>query len=238
MSESDPAVRTDALLKRFGSFTVLRSVSLEVARGVSLTIFGRNGAGKTTLLKIVAGLTRTYHGGVHLFGENLRDAGEGLRRRVGFVSHETLLYPDLSARDNLLFYARLHRIADQGSVVDGLLTEIGLESKSTMAVRTLSRGMKQRLSLGRAFLHRPELLLLDEPFTGLDERAVDTLDGMLRHFKSNGGSILMASHNLERGWRHADHVAVLDRGSIVYETSVEKTDPDRFRSQYREIISH
>jgi heme exporter protein A len=231
-------VRTEDLSKQFGSFTVLRSVSLALAPGESMTIFGRNGAGKTTLLKIVAGLTRTYRGRVYLFDEDVQKAGDGLRSRIGFVAHETLLYQDLTVHDNLMFYARLYGLADARSVVERSIKQIDLETKTSTAVRALSRGMKQRLSLGRAFLHRPDLLLLDEPFTGLDEQAVDILDGMLDQFRHDGGSIIMASHNVERGWKHADRVAVLERSSVAYETSSQEITHEQFRVRYREILSH
>jgi len=238
VSENGPVVRTDALSKQFGGLTVLRSVSILVAPGKSLTIFGRNGAGKTTFLKIAAGLIRTYRGKVYLLGEDLSQAGQNVRRQIGFVSHETLLYPDLTARENLMFYARLYQIDDAKTVVESALSRLELEAKAATTVRTLSRGMKQRLSLGRAFLHGPAILFLDEPFTGLDERAADTLHGMLEEFKTGGGSIVMASHNLERGWRHADEIVVLERGQVAYEGAAGDTDLEQFRAQYRDIISH
>jgi heme exporter protein A len=238
VSDGIPVVRTDALSKQFGGLTVLRSISIALARGKSLTLFGRNGAGKTTLLKITAGLTRTYRGSVYIFGQDVSKATEDIRRRIGFVSHESLLYSDLTARENLLFYARLYRIADTTSVVDDALVRHALEAKATTPARALSRGMKQRLSLARAFLHQPEIVYLDEPFTGLDERAADVLDNVLGTFKDRGGSIVMASHNLERGWKHADQIAVLDHGRIAFESTVADSNPSEFRALYRDIISH
>ena len=234
---SDAVLRTADLSKQFGSLTVLRSVSLEVSFGESLAIFGRNGAGKTSFLRIVAGITHTYRGTVDLFGESLKKAGQSIRRRIGFVSHETLVYPDLTTRENLVFYGRLYSLDNPEARADEMLDRMGLEAKSRTTTRSLSRGMKQRLSLARAFIHEPDLLLLDEPFTGLDEQAADTLDELLSRFRSGGGSILMASHNIERGWKHADRVAVLDRGGIPYQASVSDTDFAQFHSRYREIIS-
>jgi heme ABC exporter ATP-binding subunit CcmA len=228
-------LRTEALSKQFGNLTVLRSLSVTVQPGEFLTIFGRNGAGKTTFLKIVAGLVRSYTGDVVLFGENLNSTGNAARRRVGFVSHETFLYPDLTVRENLLFHARLYRIPDASRVVDRAIGDMGLEAKAAVPVRTLSRGMKQRVSLSRAFLHQPELLLLDEPFTGLDERAAEVLDQALQTFKAGGGSVLMASHDIARGWK-ADRVAVLDRGGLACETTVAQTTQDEFRATYRDIL--
>lgn len=237
MSRTDAVVWSNNLCKQFGSFTVLRSVSLELEPGESLLIFGRNGAGKTTLLKIIAGLVRTFRGDLSLFGADAKKAGQALRGRLGFVSHETLLYPDLTIHENLMFYARLYSIADARTVVAGSITRMGLDSKSASIVRSLSRGMKQRLALARAFLHDPDLLLLDEPFTGLDEPAIDILDGLLTAFRERGGSMLMASHNVERGWKHADRAAVLERGSVAYETPTQGMTGETFRARYRGILA-
>jgi len=235
--EGGTVLRTDALSKQFGNVTVLRSLAVTLQKGEFLTIFGRNGAGKTTFLKIVAGLVRSYRGDVILFGENLKKASNESRRRIGFVSHETFLYPDLTVRDNLLFHARLYQITDGRLSVERAIGEMGLEAKAVLPVRTLSRGMKQRVSLARAFLHSPEFLLLDEPFTGLDERATDVLDATLRKFKVDGGTVLMASHDIASGWRHADRVAVFDRGGIAREAAVTNTSQEQFRSEYRDILS-
>ncbi len=238
MFKDGTVLRTDALSKQFGNITVLRSLSVTLQKGEFLTIFGRNGAGKTTFLKIVAGLVRSYRGDVILFDENLKKASDESRRRIGLVSHETFLYPDLTVRDNLLFHARLYQIPDRRLSVERVIADMGLDAKSGLSVRTLSRGMKQRVSLARVFLHSPELLLLDEPFTGLDDRATDVLDAALRKFKADGGSVLMASHDIAHGWRHANRVAVLDRGAIARETTVANTSQEQFRSEYRDILSH
>lgn len=237
MSKNDAVLKAEALSKWFGSLTVLRSLSVVLRQGEFLTIVGRNGAGKTTFLKIVAGLVRSYNGDAFLFGENLKTNSAASRRRIGFVSHETFLYPDLTTRENLLFHARLYRMPDTGAAIDRAIAEAGLETKATVPVRTLSRGMKQRVSLAAAFLHGPDLLILDEPFTGLDDRAADAIDDRLRAFKADGGTVLMASHDLARGWRHADRVAVLDRGEFAYEATVAGTSQETFQAKYRDILS-
>ncbi|MDH3215405.1 MAG: heme ABC exporter ATP-binding protein CcmA [Candidatus Krumholzibacteria bacterium] len=237
MSDNQIVLRAESLAKQFGTLTALRSASLKLARGEFVTIFGRNGAGKTTFLKIVAGLIRSYRGSVHLFDEDCRSAGDLLRRRFGFVSHESLLYQDLTVRDNLLFYGKMYGVNEIRSSVERTITEMGLEAKASSLVRELSRGMRQRLSLGRAFLHDPHILLLDEPFTGLDDRAAAILDGKLTRFKDAGRSVIMATHNAERGWKHADSVAVLDRGIIVYNSAVKDTTFEKFRAEYLQILS-
>lgn len=236
-SAGETILRTNQLTKHFGSFIALNATSLQLTRGECLTVFGRNGAGKTTLLKIIATLIRSYAGEVYLFDQELKKAGDDIRRRIGFVSHDSFLYEDLPVLDNLIFYARLYGLDDPAGRARRTINDIGLEAKTATPVRALSRGMKQRLSLGRAFIHEPEFLLLDEPFTGLDESAADLLDGRIAHFKAGGGSLMMATHNAERGWRHADHIAVLDRGTVVYESAVSDTSFDAFHATYRDILS-
>jgi heme exporter protein A len=227
----------EGVAKRFGKTTALRSVTFALERGEFLTIFGHNGAGKSTLLNIIATLIRSYDGDVYMFGENLGKADENTRRSVGFMSHDSFLYADLTAYENLLFYARLYSLTDPAGAAGAMLTRVGLEEKSHAVVRELSRGMKQRLSLGRAFLHSPKLLLLDEPYTGLDETACTNLGDMLLEFTFSGGTVLMTTHDIDRGFRVADRVLVLDRGRIVFETSTAETGLDEFRSQYRAILS-
>lgn len=236
LADDSTILATRNLTKAFGRVTALDSLSLTLSCGEFLTIVGRNGAGKTTLLKIVSSIIRSYRGEVFLFGDNLKGSDEGMRRRIGFVSHESLLYKDLTVRDNLVFYARLYGVDDPDKKVDDMIGRVGLEAKSQVTVRTLSRGMRQRLSLARAFVHEPQLLLLDEPFTGLDERASEVLDTFLGEFKNGGGTVIMVTHNIERGWAHAGRVAVLERGTIARETSVGETSFNTFRDEYRRIL--
>ena len=237
MSNGEAILTTRDLTKQFGSFRALTSASLELVRGECLTVFGRNGAGKTTLLKIIATLIRSYTGDVRLFGRELKKSDEATRRRIGFVSHDSFLYEDLPVFDNLMFYARLYGVDKASERVRRVIQYMGLEARSAAPVRALSRGMKQRLALGRAFIHEPELLILDEPFTGLDERAAELLDHRIAVFRERGGSVVMATHNAERGWRHADQVVVLDRGRVAYKTSVLDASFDEFHKKYRDILS-
>lgn len=234
---TDTVLVCDGVGKRFGKTTALRSVSFSVEPGEFLTIFGHNGAGKSTLLNIISTLIRTYDGEVTLFGANLRKADENTRRSTGFLAHDSFLYADLTAFENLLFYARLYGLPDAAGIARTMLAATGLEDKSSTVVRDLSRGMKQRLSLGRAFLHEPRLLLLDEPYTGLDETACMNLNGMLAEFTEGGGSVLMTTHDIDRGYRVSDRVMVLDRGRIVFGGRTAETSLDVFRDRYHDILS-
>jgi heme exporter protein A len=234
---ADAVLSCDKVAKRFGRTTALRSVTLSVQKGEFLAIFGHNGAGKSTLLNIFATMIRSFEGTVTLFGTDLAGADENTRRDLGFMSHDSFLYADLTARENLIFYARLYGVADPAGAAAGMLERVRLEHKSHSIVRELSRGMRQRLSLGRAFLHSPRLLLLDEPYTGLDETACVNLNGMLSEFTKGGGTVLMTTHDIDRGFRVADRVLVLDKGRVVMETSTSDIDLDGFRDRYHEILS-
>jgi heme ABC exporter ATP-binding subunit CcmA len=234
---TDPVLVCDGVSKRFGKTTALRSVTFSAQPGEFLTIFGHNGAGKSTLLNIIATLIRTYEGVVEVFGTNLKKADENTRRSMGFLAHDSFLYADLTAFENLLFYARLYGLENPGDLAGKMLTRTGLEEKSSTVVRDLSRGMKQRLSLGRAFLHEPRLLLLDEPYTGLDETACLNLNGMLSDFTRDGGSVLMTTHDIDRGYRVSDRVMIIDRGRIIFGEHTEKTSLESFRDRYHEILS-
>jgi heme exporter protein A len=227
----------DSVAKRFGRTTALRSVTFSVGEGEFVVVFGHNGAGKSTLLNIVATLIRSYEGTVSLFGDDLARADEDTRRSIGFMSHDSFLYADLTAYENLVFYARLYGVGDPSGSSRAMLERVGLAHKSRSVVRDLSRGMKQRLSLGRAFLHSPRLLLLDEPYTGLDETACGNLNAMLSEFTAGGGTVLMTTHDIDRGFRVAGRVLVLDRGRVVLETVAAEIGLEAFRRRYQGILS-
>ena len=236
MPTADKILETDGLTKQFGRLYALRSVSTSVAGGEFVAVFGRNGAGKTTFLRIISSLVRSYSGTVKLFGQDLKKTGEDTRRRIGFLSHDSFLYKDLSVLDNLVFYAKLYRVRSLNDRVDNLLERVGLEIKRNKPVRTLSRGMKQRLSLARVFLHQPQFLLMDEPYTGLDEEACERLDGLLSEFVLAGGAIVLTTHNISRGLKHAHRIVVFDRGRIVHESKAGELGVDEFQDLYKEMI--
>jgi heme exporter protein A len=222
------AIALEGLERRFGDRPVLRGIALRVAEGETLAVFGSNGAGKTTLLRVLATLLRPHAGSAQVLGAALPDEAWKARGRVGFLGHESLLYPDLSARDNLLFHARLHGIAARR--VDELLTAVGMDSRARDPVRELSRGMVQRVSAARAVLHDPPLLLLDEPRAGLDPAAAERLEPLIG--RGSGRTRVVVTHDAERGLREADAVLGLRDGRAVVTGAVGSVDAGALRGLY------
>lgn len=210
------AIETRELVKAFGPVHALRGVSLEVPRGESLVIFGPNGAGKTTLLKILATLIRPTSGTVRLFEADPR-GDPALRRLIGVVSHHSYLYGGLTALENLLFAGRLYAVPDTAERAKALLDAVGLWERRDDLVRTYSRGMLQRLSIARALMHDPPLLLLDEPYTGLDRHAAGVFTRLLDGLRGTR-TIVMTTHSIEQGLALCDRMAILVDGSIAYES--------------------
>ncbi len=208
-------IQVRGLVKRFGYTVVLRGVSLDVPAGQTVVLLGPNGAGKTTLLRILATLLKPSAGQVFVDGHDLVRHPEAVRHLLGYVSHQPLLYPDLSARENLRFYARLYGMEKPDTRIDEMLEIVGLSRRGDDLVRTFSRGMVQRLTIARALLHNPPVLLLDEPDTGLDPQAAAMLARLLREVAGTGRTILLTTHNLARGMDFADRVVVLAGGRIV-----------------------
>jgi len=207
-------VEADTVGKSFGRVRVLRDVSLRVAAGEGVAVFGPNGAGKSTLLRLCATLYAPTSGTLALFGE--RDP-TAVRRRIGLLSHQSFLYPDLSARENLAFYARLYGLASPEATADAWLERVGLGASAARPVRVFSRGMEQRLALARTLLHAPELLLLDEPWSALDAAAADLLTDLLRSLRREGRTLLVATHDFERGLAIAERAVILHGGQLVWE---------------------
>jgi len=212
----DPPVRAEGVARSYAGVPVLSGVDLTVRAGEAVALLGANGAGKTTLLRILALLLRAGGGRLALFGTDARTAPPALRRRIGYVAHESLCYPDLTAAENLAFYARLFEVRDAPARIAELLAWAGLEAAARRPVRFYSRGMGQRLALARALLHAPDLLLLDEPFAGLDAEAVAALQERLASLRTAGHAIVLTTHDLERAAPVATRLAVLHRGRIVW----------------------
>jgi heme exporter protein A len=237
MSESlraDAAVSIRGLERRFGTVAVLRRLDLEVTRGECLAIFGPNGAGKSTLLRTLAGLVRADAGTVEIFGRAL-PADAALRARIGYLGHDAFLYRDLDARENLEYYARLFGSASPTRVTP-LLAEVGLEKVASRRVATFSRGMQQRLGLARALLHAPELLLLDEPLTGLDPEGASVLTTMLARMKRDGVTVLMATHDAARALESATRTIVIDRGRVAWDSGgAALPDVPTLAARYTEV---
>ncbi len=222
-STSPPlAIRARGVTKLYGDFPALQNVDLDVARGEFLAVLGRNGAGKSTFLKLLALLTKPSFGTLVVGGE-VSDRQEA-RRRLGLLGHDTFLYDELTAEENLDFYATLYQVRDGRAVVRQTLQSVGLEKFRKELVRNFSRGMRQRLTIGRLFLHGPELLLLDEPFNGLDDRAVVLLEDMLKEAHRQGKTILLCTHQLELALKLATSLLIIDRGKVAY---LGPNQPDR-----------
>ena len=226
-------LEAQALRKAFGPVSALRGVDLALSPGETVALFGPNGAGKTTLVRCLAALCRPDGGKVLVGGEDLSGpSGARLRARIGFVGHQTLLYDSMSARENLVFYAGLYGLRSPGQRAMALLEEFGLAHRAHDAVRGFSRGMQQRLSLARAFLHEPEALLLDEPATGLDPSAAALLDARLVRFRQSGGACLVVSHDIAGALALADRYAVLRGGRIAAGGPARDTDAARLRAEH------
>lgn len=210
-------IKLHSLTKNYGYNPVLRGVDLHVGEGEFVTLVGPNGAGKSTLLRIVATLLRPTSGEVRIGGWPLPSHANRVRRHIGLVSHQSLLYRDLSAAENLSFFARLYGLPDANERVQAALRQVGLLARQRDPVGTFSRGMVQRLTIARATLHEPDVLLLDEPYTGLDQEASALLDELLRRETAAGRTVLMITHDLGHGLGLSDRLVILHHGRIVHE---------------------
>lgn len=228
------AIEVRAITKDFGPVRALRGVTLAVGTGEALVVFGPNGAGKTTLLKIIATLMRPTSGQVLLFGEDPRADGR-LRGRVGFVSHHSYLYPGLTGKENLLFAARMYGVREAPARVESLLAAVGLAGRGGDLVRTYSRGMMQRLSIARGLVHDPEILLLDEPYTGLDRQAAAGFTDLLTAMRGTR-TIVLTTHSIEQGVALCDRVAILVDGGVAYEARDGAGDVRAVERIYAECV--
>lgn len=207
-------IEVKKLVKRFGLKTVLRGVDFKVEPGEFVVLLGPNGAGKTTFLRILSSLSRPSMGLVKVAGFSLPAQSAAVRQRLGVVSHMPLLYADLTAEENLQFYGRLYNIAALSERITTVLDLIGLASRRRDMVRTFSRGMQQRLAIGRAVLHDPDVMLFDEPYTGLDQDASEMLDDVLKNVAAAGRTVVMTSHDLARAEELGTRFDILSRGVI------------------------
>jgi len=235
LSSVKPIIRVHNLFKAFGPHTALAGVNLRVAAGEWITLVGPNGAGKTTLLRILATLARPTSGDVQLFGLDAQRHGAEIRRQLGFLSHRTLLYDDLTAAQALAFYGRIYGLADGASRSAAMLDRFHLTARQDDLVATYSRGMQQRLAVARALLHRPQLLLLDEPYTGLDPLAAEALTHLLAEVNAAGCTILLATHTLESGAYPARRAVVLRQGRVIHDAPL--SDGAMFPALYRRLIT-
>ncbi len=221
----------EGLTKSFGHFRALRGIDFSLPKGCFLTIMGPNGAGKSTLVRVLATLARPSSGRVLLAGMDLTKEAAKARKLLGVVLHQTLLYDDLTAEQNLRFYGRLYEVSGLEAMIQEVAEQVGLAHRLRDPVRTFSRGMQQRLAIARAILHNPSIMLLDEPDTGLDIEAAARLKQILRGTRGVQRTVLMVTHNLERGLQICDRLAIMHRGRIVY-IGNGGIDPDSFRELY------
>jgi heme ABC exporter ATP-binding subunit CcmA len=235
-SRAAPVVEVAGLSKRFGHVRALRAVDFALGAGESLAVFGPNGAGKTTLLRVLAGLLKPDGGTVRFGGELLVRGNADHRRRVGLISHHSLLYDGLTAQENLVFYARLYAVAEPRAAAARALAGVGLEARAGDQVGTFSRGMIQRLAIARALLHDPEVMLLDEPFSGLDQAAAGTLRQLLGRLRAERRTMVLVTHNIDEGLELATHVAIQVSGRFV---SLGPRDGDlaTYRARYQQATA-
>jgi heme ABC exporter ATP-binding subunit CcmA len=229
------AVAAEDVWKYYGDYPALREIKLAVEPGSCVALLGRNGAGKTTLLRIIAGLSKAGRGRVSILGKDARDPAT--RRRVGVLGHGISVYEELSALENLMLFGRLYGLGNPRAAATVWLERVGLERVSDGLVREFSRGMRQRLAIARAVLHGPEVLLLDEPFTSLDDRAIAVLQMVLREALSAGCTIVLSTHQLREALELATHVALLNRGQLAYHgprTAEMLADPGWLYARYGE----
>lgn len=225
------------LNKRFGPKTVLRSLDFTVKSGEFVALLGPNGAGKTTFLRILASLSRPLFGEVRVAGYRLPQQAALVRRRLGVVSHLPLLYGDLTAEENLRFYGRMYAVPNLDERIVEVLELVGLYPRRRDLVRTFSRGMQQRLAIGRAVLHDPDVMLFDEPHTGLDQDACAMLDTVLREVAAKGRTVVMTSHDLARAADLASRFDVLSRGKIIASVQRDEMDTtDNLLGFYRQAV--
>ncbi len=208
------AIALEHAWKFYGDYAALRDLTLRVDAGSCCALLGRNGAGKTTLLRILAGLSPFQRGRVTVFGQSPNS--EKAREQVGFLGHGIGVYEDLSARENLHFFARVAGIRNSNTIANDWLDRVGLARVAAMPVRQFSRGMRQRLALARTFLHTPGVLLLDEPFTSLDDRAITMLSDLLTEARQRGATIVFSTHQLREAFAIASHVALIENGRLCY----------------------
>lgn len=215
---------------------ILRGIDLSINAGERMALLGANGAGKTTLLRILAGLSRPGSGQITLDGLDLIQQTREIRCKVGFVAHQPYLYDDLTALENLLFFARMYAVEQPQARAAKLLLRVGLNKKAHERASSLSRGQLQRLALARALLHSPQLLLLDEPDTGLDQEGLEVLSELLQEHSSQGGTILFTTHDLEVALRRSDQITILHHGHMAYQQTTTNLEQESVRRVYQEVI--
>ncbi len=230
-------IEVKKLVKRFGLKVILRGLDFSVESGEFVALLGPNGAGKTTFLRILATLSRPSLGHVKVAGHHLPHEAAQVRAKLGVVSHMPLLYPDLTAEENLRFYGRMYGISNMEARISEVLEMVGLDHRRKDLVRTFSRGMQQRLAIGRAVIHDPEVMLFDEPYTGLDQDASEMLDDVLRSVAAEGRTVVMTSHDLARAEDLATRFDILSRGVITASATRADLRETNLLSYYKQALA-
>lgn len=228
-------IQLKGVTKNYGLNPVLNGVDLQIEENEFVALVGPNGAGKTTILRIVATLQSPGGGTVTVGGWPLPEHADQVRRYIGMISHQAMVYGDLNAVENLTYYAGLYGIEDPDARILQLLDEVGLKRRIDDPVRTYSRGMMQRLAIARATLHNPDVLLLDEPYTGLDSSAIKLLDELLAEQHAAGRTILMITHDFVHGLSQCKRVVILNKGKIAADYQRDEYSSAEIIERYREI---
>lgn len=225
------------LVKRFGLKSVLKGLDFQAGAGEFVGLLGPNGAGKTTLLRILASLSRPTMGLVKVAGYRLPQQAAGVRANLGVLSHQTLLYGNLSGEENLQFFGKVYNVENLEARIIEVLELVDLARRRRDLVRTYSRGMAQRLAIARAMIHNPRILLLDEPYTGLDQDASLILDSILKQIAAQGRTVVMTSHDLVRTAELCSRFDVLSRGKIIASAGRDEIPQDGLLAFYRQAIN-
>ncbi len=235
LSQNDYIIEARGMVKKFGFKTALRKVDLFLKKGDCLALFGPNGAGKTTLIQILCSLMLPTSGKVVIAGFDTRYDREDLHKIIGLIAHDSFLYNNLTAAENLYFYGRMYNVPQLNEKIEELINLVGLSQYMNDQVQTFSRGMKQRLSVARAIIHDPAILFLDEPYTGLDQQGIEDLKQLLIAFRNQGKTIILTSHNLYRGLELCNQVGILKSGALIYREDIAKINKDDFQKIYLKL---
>ncbi len=235
MLPTQPAVHASSVTRIFGRRRAVDGVDVTLSAGDCLVLFGPNGAGKTTLLRLIAGLLDPSSGAVTVGGRSLRDDA-GARGLVGLISHQSMLYGALTARENVEFAARLYGLTNPAAAATRALEQMRINDRRNTPVRALSRGLQQRVSIARAIVHEPSVVLLDEPYTGLDASGSAALTAMLHELRAAGAALLLVTHNVGEGLAVASHAAVMIGGRIVRRDDCATLESRAYLDDYRALV--
>jgi heme ABC exporter ATP-binding subunit CcmA len=229
-------IEIENVVKEFGRKGVINGIDLRIEKGDYLVILGPNGAGKTTLIKLISTLLRPSDGTIKIDGFDVKEDGLEVRRRIGVLGHVSYLYDDLTALENLRFYGKMYGVTLGTEDIKAILSSVRLAHRMNDLVGTYSRGMKQRLAIARAIIHKPKILLLDEPYTGLDLNGRKILTDMLRKFQTQGITTVMVTHDIERGYEMGNRLIVIVNGKIAADLRKEDMSVEEFKNTYADLI--